>query len=87
MKSDLAKDLFGQRDKIRARWLEILMADSVATPLANPLTLRYLMDDTLEAVCATLRQLDGRGTLDAPVCACGRNPYLAYFRAGTQALF
>lgn len=59
------------------------------SPLANPDTLVHLLDTTLNEVFSTLRIWSARRlhTRHAePHCPCGRNPLLAYFSAGRQAL-
>lgn len=87
MKPDFDNALHAHRTQIRARWSEILLIEPVNTPLANPHTLVFLIDHTLDTVFAALRRGTIRRPVIAPVCACGRNPFLSYFRAGTQALF
>jgi|APLak6261668527_1056067.scaffolds.fasta_scaffold00274_1 hypothetical protein len=87
MKSDFERALCAQRKQIRARWLEILLGEQVATPLANPRTLWFLMDETLDRVFALLRRRSVMDSQTPPVCTCGLNPYLSYFRALTQAMF
>jgi hypothetical protein len=87
MKLELENALRARREQIRARWLEILFVEPVNTPLANPSTLVFLLNETLDALFTALRRGNFTQTVGAPVCACGRNPFLSYFRAGTQALF
>ncbi len=86
MKPDFENALRARRTQIRARWLENLLVEPVNTPLANPHMLAFLIDHTLDTVFATLRRASNMRPVDAPACACGRNPFLSYFRAGTQAL-
>lgn len=86
MQTDLAQALRARRPQIRARWLELLFVEPVNTPLANPRSLIFLLDETIDAVLASLRRSSGRRA-PAAECPCGRNPYLSYFRAGRQAMF
>jgi len=87
MKPDFENALRARRGQIRARWLEILFVEPVTTPLGHPSTLVFLLDETLDAVFAALHRGHFTRPVIAPECACGRNPFLSYFRAGTQALF
>lgn len=87
MKIDLENALRARRAQIRARWQEILFVEPVNTPLGNPSTLVFLLDETLDAVFAALHRGPFTRPVIAPECACGRNPFLSYFRSGTQALF
>lgn len=86
--------LLGRRAHIRARWEELLRAARVNTPLANPDMLVHLLDSTLDEILHLLRDphLRHRTIRTASIhtgranCECGRNPLLAYFLAGEQAL-
>lgn len=67
--------------------------EKVNTPLANPDALVFMIDWTLDECFSTLRPPLGRKrtanavAADAkPDCPCGRNPLLAYFAAGEQAI-
>ena len=84
--------LGARRPQIRARWEDLLRAERVSTPLANPDALVHLLDWTLDEVFRTLSSLPTRrrplraftrGDID---CPCGRNPLLTYFAAGEQAM-
>ncbi len=82
-----------QRLTICERWTALLRVEPVNSPLALPDALVHLIPDSVEEVLRELeRPGDGRLTLGAahkvpvPVCGCNRNPYLAYFKAGEQAL-
>jgi hypothetical protein len=84
--------LSARRPQIRARWEDLLRAEKVTTPLANPDALVHLIDWTLDEVFRTLQSLPPRRRLprsprgtDAD-CPCGRNPLLTYFAAGEQSL-
>lgn len=87
MQTDLAQALRARRPQIRARWLELLFVEPVNTPLANPRSLIFMLDETLDAVIAATRRGPPPKRLASAECHCGRNPYLSYFRAGRQALF
>jgi hypothetical protein len=83
-----AHALDSRRSEIKERWAALLRGEPVNTPLANPDTLVYLIDDTLDAVFVAIRDPANRRKRNRPpVCACGRNPFIAYFIAGKQALF
>lgn len=86
MKSEFERALRERRAQIRTRWREILFVEPVTTPLADPRALEFLLDDTLNQLFAMLGRENGAKAEPWPVCACGRNPFLAYFRAGRQAL-
>lgn len=63
--------------------------DRGVSPLARPDALVYLIDRTLDQVYADLPWWSPRRhptRAPAPVCPCGRSPFLAYFAAGRQAL-
>ena len=73
----------------------MLRAEPVASPLASPDTLVFLMDETLDQLTAALRTRSLRVWLRrnqavvAPLqgqCACGINPLLAYYTTGRLAL-
>lgn len=84
--------LSARRPQIRARWEDLLRAEKVSTPLANPDALVHLIDWTLDEVFRTLLSLPTRRrplrafTRSDIDCPCGRNPLLTYFAAGEQSL-
>lgn len=84
--------LSARRPQIRARWEDLLRAERVTTPLANPDALVHLIDWTLDEVFRTLQNLPMRRRPIRSLprtdvdCPCGRNPLLTYFAAGEQAL-
>lgn len=86
MQSSLIQSLHQRRVEIRARWMELLFVEPVNSPLANPHTMIFMLDRTLDEVLAALRRGQSPQRVALPECPCGHNPYLAYFRAGTQAL-
>ena len=86
MRPSLESSLLNRRTDIRARWMELLFVEPVNSPLANPATMLFMLDGTLDAVYAAVRRGEAPRPIKVPACPCGHNPYLAYFRAGTQAL-
>jgi hypothetical protein len=94
MQDELVRALRARRAEIHARWEALLRIEKVNTPLANPDALVFMIDWTLDECFATLRppharRRNGRGAEGAtpkPDCPCGRNPLLAYFAAGEQAI-
>lgn len=94
MHESFLHDLRARRPEIHARWEALLRTERVNTPLANPDALVHLIDWTLDQIFTGLRQNGGRrrhesrlaGAEARPECPCGRNPLLAFFLAGEQAL-
>jgi len=95
MQEALIGALQARRPQVRARWEALLRVERVTTPLANPDALVHLIDSTLDEIMERLRQpRPGPRNFLRPVsyatiratCECGRNPLLAYFLAGEQAL-
>lgn len=85
----MLRDLQARRGEIRAHWETLLRLERATSPLAQPDTLVHLLDTTLEEIYRDLGLWSPRRhpTLaKAPRCPCGRNPLLAYFAAGRQAL-
>ena len=79
--------------QIRARWETLLHVEPVTTPLANPDALAHLIVWTLGEIFQNLSTQSPRrrfGRCPAGVThgchCCGRNPFLAYFSAGQQAM-
>ena len=91
MQDGLVNALRSQRAQIRARWDDLLHVERAKTPLANPDALVHLLDWTLDEIFRALhhahrrRNRNGRSDYH-PECPCGRNPLLAYFASGEQAL-
>lgn len=71
--------------EIKANWVQLLRMEPPNTALANPDTLAFLIDETLEAVFALLLS-NPEPTGAPPVCACGRSPYLRFYATGRQCL-
>ena len=88
MQEEFVRELSARRRDIRARWEALLRIERVNTPLANPEALVFMLDWTLDEVFSSLQRPHAkrRGTSAPVVCPCGRNPLLAYFAAGKQAL-
>lgn len=89
MQSQLVQDLRQQRKRIRQRWETFLRLERVASPLANPDTLMFGVERSLEEIFAALRRPrpPGKGCGPAEAeCGCGRHPLRAYYRAGEQAV-
>ncbi len=83
------------RPLIKQRWETLLRAEPVVSPLANPDTLVFRMDETLNQLASALRTRSFRVWLKHhPVlfmprrdnCACRLNPLLAYYTSGDTAL-
>lgn len=93
MQDELVRALRARRAEIHARWEALLRIERVNTPLANPDALVFMIDWTLDECFATLRppQVRRKNGIPTPLggkvdCPCGRNPLLAYFSAGEQAI-
>jgi hypothetical protein len=95
MHSRLAVLLHAQRTPLKVEWRRRLRIEPTSTPLANPDTLVYLMDETLIQLESLVRArpaprwLRLRKTHLGPLrslCPCGLNPLLAYFSTGVEAL-
>lgn len=89
VQSKLQHCLESTRTDIRLAWEGLLRIERVSTPLANPDTLVHLIDSSLDEIFTTMRLWSPRRHPSAHTsekCPCGRNPYLAYFAAGRQAM-
>lgn len=88
--------LESQRSQMHARWDALLRVEPVNTPLGRPEALKHMIDFTLNTLFAALhhphvqRRKHIRSVrewaADRALCPCGKNPLLAYFVAGEQAL-
>ncbi len=86
MQGKIIKALQERRAQIRARWEALLRIEKVTTPLANPDTLVFGLDHSLDEIFAALRQPPPH-TPEAELARLeGPSPWRAYFRAGEQAL-
>jgi hypothetical protein len=98
MHDTMLRNLQRLRPTILERWEELLRAEPVTSPLANPDALVYLMNWTLDRFFTALRgplsrrRLSDRGSNkpayveEKTLCACKMNPLLAYFATAEQAL-
>lgn len=86
MDKSLLLALQERRPQIRARWETLLRLERVETPLANPDTLVFMFDRTLDGVLAALPGQARGPVRNRPKCKCNRNPMRAYFPALEQAL-
>jgi hypothetical protein len=93
MQEELVRALRTRRTETRARWEALLRIERVNTPLANPDALVFMIDWTLDELFSALLRPQAwrRGQHPEMIasraeCPCGRNPLLAYFAAGEQAL-
>jgi len=78
-----------RRRFIRADWENLLRLERVSSPLAHPDTLVHRLAMTLDEIFAGLALSSPRRhppRVSGPRCPCSRNPWLAYFAAGRQAL-
>lgn len=87
--------LESQRDQLHSRWEALLRVEPVTTPLGQPEALKHMIDYTLNTLFAALRTQHAprrhfrsiaAAASDRKLCPCGRNPLLAYFVAGEQAI-
>ncbi|HWA08494.1 MAG TPA: hypothetical protein VG838_03420 [Opitutaceae bacterium] len=93
MELHLAQALQARQPQIRRRWETLLRDEPVRSALADPGILARLFDTTLGELFGVLRATPERprGNSDAysrvrAGCGCGRNPLVAYFLTGEQAL-
>ena len=77
-----------QRPLIRANWEALLRLERPSSPLANPDLLVHLLDQSLDEIFRDFQLWSPRAHPRSyvPLCPCGMNPWLAYLRAGRQAL-
>ncbi|HTL69648.1 MAG TPA: hypothetical protein VL200_18440 [Lacunisphaera sp.] len=83
------------RPLIKRRWEDLLRAETAVSALANPDTLVFHMDDTLDQLAAALRTRSFRTWLKQhpvtvmplrDICHCRSNPLLAYCHTGDRAI-
>ncbi len=87
--TEVMRALAAHRPEVRANWENLLRLERASSPLANPDTLVHLLDTTLDEIFKDLHLWSPRRhptRAHARSCPCGRNPLLAYFGAGRQAL-
>lgn len=85
MHPELVSDLRARRPEVHARWEALLRIERATSPLADPDNLVHLINWTLDEIYRALL-LPPSAKARPAVCPCGRNPYLAYFQAGEQAM-
>ncbi len=86
MDKSLLLALQERRPQIRARWETLLRIERVETPLANPDTLVFMFDLTLDAVLNALPGRPREPLQSRPRCRCDCNPMRVYYFALEQAL-
>ncbi len=94
MQKFLVRALQARRPHIRAHWEILLRGEPVNSPLAQAEMMIRLIDWSLDEVFALLQGSRARRAHrpSAPLlagraaCQCGRNPLLAHFIAGEQAM-
>jgi len=86
MNAELISKLQAMRPQIRERWEALLRVERLHTPLANPDTLVYMFDQTLDEVLAGLPRGPVRSAGPRLTCQSKANPMQVYFPAMEQAL-
>lgn len=94
MQETLVSALRAHRPQIRGSWEALLRTEPINSPLGHPDSLVHLIDWTLDEIFTALTNPLARhrgpgarfGSAERPECPCGRNPLLAYFAAGEQAM-
>lgn len=90
METEILRGLEAQRPSLRTHWESLLRLERVSSPLAQPDLLVRMLDQTLDDIFAILPgwspHHDSPPAIPASACPCGRNPLLAYYAAGQQAL-
>ena len=94
MQETLVRALFTRRLKITRHWEALLRVERANTPLAHPDTLVHLLDWALDEIFTALRSGPVRQPSPAcpalsslhTECSCGRNPLIAFYLAGEQAM-
>lgn len=93
MQESLVNALRFRSPQIRERWAALLHAEPVTTPLANPHALVHLIDWTLNEIFQSLTSHASRRRFNRRIASatpgqecCGKNPLLAHFAAGEQAM-
>ncbi len=95
MKKGYLEALDGHRADIKRKWEVLLRAAPATTPLGNPDTLVYLMDESIRQLFSLFRSRSAHQWLarHPPAtrlvdtdCHCRLNPLINYFIAGQAAL-
>ena len=96
MQESIVSSLLGARQNLRTIWEKQLRSEPIRSPMANPDSLIYLMEWTLNELFARLRDeangpvvpegLISRDDSIAAICDCGGNPFLTYFGSARKAV-
>lgn len=86
MQEEVIRALRDRRGQIRVRWEAFLRIEAVSTPLANPDTLVFGINQSVSELFTLLGQPMPPVPEPEVECVCGKNPLLAYYRAGEQAM-
>ena len=95
MKQGYLEALDDHRADIKHKWEILLRAAPATTPLGNPDTLVYLMDESLRQLFSLFRSKSAHEWLSdnspaartvSPICHCRLNPLVNYFIAGQAAI-
>jgi hypothetical protein len=86
MKPELIEKLQALRPQIRRRWEELLRIERQHTPLANPDTLVFMFDRTLDVVMSELPRHQARTAGARAIPRSDQNPMRIYFTALEQAM-
>ncbi len=95
MKKAYLEALAAHRAEIKRKWEVLLRAAPATTPLGNPDTLVYLMDESLHQLFSLFHSKSAHQWLSrhppaSPLigtgCTCRLNPLINYFIAGQAAL-
>ena len=95
MKQGYLEALDVHRAEIKRKWEVLLRAAPATTPLGNPDTLVYLMDESLQQLFSLFRSKSTHQWLSrhppatrivGTTCHCRLNPLINYFLAGQAAL-
>lgn len=98
MEEILVRALRARRGAIRVRWEALLRLEPATTALAHPDMLVHsltgALDEIFSALAPPVHQAPAAHEVSPPsaaarlhpACACGRNPFLAFFLAGEQAM-
>ena len=95
MKKAYLEALAGHRAEIKRKWEVLLRAAPATTPLGNPDTLVYLMDESIHQLLTLFHSRSAHQWLSrhppatrliGTSCHCRLNPLINYFIAGQAAL-
>ena len=89
MHLEILRNLMSGRRVVRDTWERLLRLERTTSPLAHPDALVHLVDPTLDEIFRHLLLRTPRvepTRAPTPYCPCGRNPLLAFYYAGKQAL-